>query len=562
MAIGGVGIGSIGDGLVGVGKIGIGSIGIEQNPQEDDLVPTPYPPAGAQYWLSTSITNAAVSTGASYRNIIIDGCIESSVWIANGLYNLVCFNPSLHVGGGVQAYQSCPYTADPTVAANWSAPVAIIGQGVGGYAGTPQHSWVLVDGQNLYCYFCDVNNQYGWCASANINAPTVWTTLGTQTSLLPGLHTNNGNFCVVKYNGLYYMWLDCVENVLGYQVYQIALCTCTSPTGPFNVIINPLTSLAFPTSGQPTGGAVPGGPFVQYEAATGYFVYYGHGGSWGAGYYPNNMYRLYCTPANLGTDNWIPLDGGYPFMVCAGAYEIDQIADPFLIQGPTGTQYLFYEGGNNRNGLFQLSVVALVPKLMQKSGPNWIPAEAGFDPNPVFISPYLNWNFSFNAAAFPLGTGAYSAPINVGTWVLDTTAANDYLFNALSYNSSAAQNDFIGFDCQPAPGYWTMELVVHTGPNQGIITVGFNGGSGQTPPGGMIYDLPIGPTNVIDCYSPTDVYNVRFSITNIQIGGITTARRRIILQVATKNASSGGYGLGWHSITMFRTSDYCPIFPI
>ena len=107
-----IGVGVISIGSSGVGSIGIGHIGIEQQEGGDDLMPTPYPPATGQFWLSSSVTNMGVSPGAAYRNIIIGGAIEPSVWIANGLYNMMCFDPA-----GYQAYASCPLTADPTVKA-------------------------------------------------------------------------------------------------------------------------------------------------------------------------------------------------------------------------------------------------------------------------------------------------------------------------------------------------------------------------------------------------------------------------------------------------------------
>ena len=549
-----IGVGVISIGSSGVGSIGIGHIGIEQQEGGDDLIPTPYPPATGQFWLSSSVTNMGVSPGAAYRNIIIGGAIESSVWIANGLYNMMCFDPA-----GYQAYAYCSLTADPTVKANWSGLTDVIGQGLGGYAGTPQHSWVMVDGNNLYCYFADTSNQYMWVATASISAPTVWTTQGTQTSLLPSLHADNGNNAVVKYNNTYYMFLENVLSISGYNIYQIGVFSSSSPTGPFTTLVNPLTSLRFNTGGQPVPAL--GGPWVGFESGTGLFVMYMHCGAWGNAVLPSSIYRATIPPSQLGTDNWTPADNGYAMMVCAGAYEIDQVADPFIVQGPSGTQYMFYEGGNNRNGLFELSVVTLAPRLMQRSGPNWVPADAGADPNPPFISPYLVWSFSANAGQYPQGNGPYGLPANVGTWLLDTTAANGYLYNALSYNSSAAQNDYISFDMSLAPGYWALTVMCHTGPAQGIITISFNNGSGATPPGGIIYDVPVGPTELLDCYSASDVYNVPKTIAGIQVGGTSTQRRRLVMQVATKNAASSGYGLGWHSFTMYRTSDYCPVFP-
>lgn len=512
-------------------------------------VTTSATPPSSLFWQSTSIAYMGVSPGASSRNIIIPGAIECSVWIANNLWNLNCYDPA-----GYQAYASCPLSSDPTVEANWSGLTRTIGQGLGGFAGHPQHSWVLVDGNNLYCYFADTSNQYIWCATANINSPTVWTTQGTQTSCVPGLHYDNGNSCVIKYNGTYYMFLENVLSISGYNVYQIGVLSSSSPLGPFTVLVNPLTSLRFNTGGQPVAAC--SGPWVGFEAGTGLFVMYMHAGAWGDATLPSSMYRATISPAQIGTDNWTPLDGGYPFMVCAGAYEIDQIADPFVIQIPNGVSYLFYESGNNRDGRFNLSVATLQPRLMQKSGPNWVPADCGSDPNPPFISPYLVWSFSATAGQYPEGSGPYGAPANVGTWTLDTTTAG-MLYNARSYNSTAALNDMISFDMSLAPGYWTLVLMCQTGPGQGIVSLEFNNGAGS---GGIIYDVPVSPNQLIDNYSASDTYNVKQTITGIQIGGTSTQRRRMIFKVTGQNASSSGYGFGWHSWTMYRTSDYCPVF--
>lgn len=109
------------------------------------------------------------------------------------------------------------------------------------------------------------------------------------------------------------------------------------------------------------------------------------------------------------------------------------------------------------------------------------------------------------------------------------------LLNLGKYNSST-QNDEINFDLVLAQGTWDVEVMHDTGASRGIISVQFDGVEKGT----------------IDPYNASISYNNLSSVTGIAVA--VSAKVRLKLKIATKNASSSGYFCQIQHIQLRRTA--------
>ena len=133
--------------------------------------------------------------------------------------------------------------------------------------------------------------------------------------------------------------------------------------------------------------------------------------------------------------------------------------------------------------------------------------------------------------------------VNVDVFMTAISAVNwstiTVVVNAV-YNgyllSSGAQNDEVSFDVVLATGTWTFELIYPKGSNAGIVTV-------------LLDSTSLG---TIDAYVAGTSYDNRSQITGIAVS--TTAKYRLTLRMATKNASSTGYFGGIQHLQFKRTA--------
>lgn len=135
--------------------------------------------------------------------------------------------------------------------------------------------------------------------------------------------------------------------------------------------------------------------------------------------------------------------------------------------------------------------------------------------------------------------------IDINVYVTGITQTN---FNTLSGNDTAAlygywkqsggsQNDEIGWDVILAAGTWTLELIHVTSSNRGIYTASLDAGS-------------VGTIDGYDGAGP--VRNVRSTITGISVAA--TGKKRLLLKMATKNASSSSYFGSIQHVSLRRTA--------
>jgi hypothetical protein len=122
-------------------------------------------------------------------------------------------------------------------------------------------------------------------------------------------------------------------------------------------------------------------------------------------------------------------------------------------------------------------------------------------------------------------------------WTIDAGAANgERITNGFLYNSPGAVNDEIGWDVVLAAGTWTFSLLYTKISPGGIITVSLDGSSLGT----------------IDTYNAATTPNQRASITGISVA--SSGKKRLLLKMATKNASSSNYWAALQALGLIRTA--------
>lgn len=487
-------------------------------------VPSIAPPADAnvKYWLSNALRNVTVDPSPASRFSLFAGQ-EPSAWWDNNKWNILYTN-----GNGYVAYRSC--TSDPTVAANWSSETVVINLG----RFTP-HGYLYREGSTLYYYFADHADQGIYVATAPATNPGgTWTVVGeviqpTVPSGIGGAHT--GNMCVVKDGSTYYMFIEqLAQNVLGADgttnSWQMFVATSSSPTGTF---VDTVSTLGPLTTLRPNGMGSVSGPSVAYE--NGEWIMFYHGGAW-ARFFPDQGYRA--VASNLAADAWTQLDQGRPFARRAASKDYDQVADISFARHPNGEAYLFYAANRNATpSSFNIVVTPLLPALMVRTASGaWMraaPASNGelavfnaFTPRVTQSVPYLD----------PQGT------VRGGTWGLDTSPAGMWS-NVRRRNSTAALNDYIGFDVLVAPGTYSFALTYGKGPDHAIISLEMS----ATAPSSFNKTF----STTIDGYAASASVNNQAAIT-LTVYGTEPIWARIRLKAGSKHASSSGYVIsdqGW-----------------
>lgn len=152
------------------------------------------------------------------------------------------------------------------------------------------------------------------------------------------------------------------------------------------------------------------------------------------------------------------------------------------------------------------------------------------------------------------GTGAFSVPpatsvvypwlvdVNVFPTAISQTNWDTILGEAATdlygwaKSSSGAQNAEICWDVVLAAGTWTVELIHHQAGDRGIYSVQFDTVEQGT----------------IDGYNAVETHNVRSSVSGITVAA--TAKVRLKLKMATKNASSSSYKGVVHHVQLRRTA--------
>ena len=499
-----------------------------------DNLNLPGAPVPGAVYNANNIQYARIDNSPTQKIPLMISTGEPSVWeYPAGTHNLMGDNSS-H-----QTYFSC--TGDPMVAANWSGGTNVLGGGTGGEAGSALHSWVIPIGSTLYMWYIDSSGNLNYATAPLAAGTPVFTKQGTciATGNMPG---SGGNIAVIPYGGTYYMFL---EYILSPYSYSVGLYSCATAGGTYTSVVHPLNSLrqSIPMlTVSHTNYFSTNGPWVGIDEDGQTLVMFHHSCTSGSGLnVPTDIFRATIPLASIATDGWTPSNQGWPVVTRTAPGEITQVGDPFIYRPSTGGRYMFYNGTCSLNGVgnSQMYITSLKPNKMVYDGYSWRNAEVTSD----YIYPAAEWAGHIEqmmiAAMQP--AGSFSPIEAVGTWALDYTVANAYVYGAMSQNTSAAQNDALWFDVYVAPGQYRLDVICETGPAQGIITVTL-----------LVEPNAAQSWTTIDTYSSGTVYNVNLHVNQLQVNGVYPVHAKMKWTMASKNASSSGYGLGWMSWTLTR----------
>lgn len=557
------------------------------------IIPTSTPPANPSVgatWLSSNLANMTVDPSPLAHIPLLGGITgqEPNVWYANGVYNLLYSSSSL-------MYSSCSGTKDPltgfsaigstsgttltitainsgsiqigmiisfggnnttitsfgtgngaigtytisgsvgTIASStvlgsfWSNPVTVLGGGNGGVTDALAHSSIYIEGSTLYAYFVDtVTNAVG-VATAPLSTPTVWI---YQNQIVAGTGigsgTSNGNPRVVLSLGTYYLFqeglnFDTMPGDGLTDSWQEFECTSTSPLGPFTGCSQLFSLRSGPNSSESNVC------IIQQNST---WIAYYHTQPWGRSL-PSQIYVA--TNTNIATDSWIVQNNSSPLIKLSHSYEVDQVADPKLVQSPGGPWYVFFTAGDNTSGGlgFHIMGARLLPALMQWNGTQWINATTTYNNTP----PIKNSSDYFFKQNIPFLSP--SGVASTGSWALEAaTVPGGYL----RYNSSNAVNDALQWDIFLPAGTFNLDVYYQTSAAGGINTIKLSDGTNANFP------ISVG---TIDTYSASP--SVGHSTLSFILYGTESIRRRMRFQALTKNASSSGFTLADYGWTITRT---------
>lgn len=283
---------------------------------------------------------------------------EPSVWFYGGLWHM------LYTGGSGSTHYLF-YASAASLDALWTkAGTQVIGGGQGGHSTGAYHSFVLVDGDTLYCYFVDeADGSLLKVAVANAATPTVWVK-NAKTFALPSGMTQWGNVGILKDGAVYRIMM---EGSTAAASWQMAYGTLDAPLGTITVITNPVTQLR-PSAGNAT--ATVSGAQLFKEGAD--YVLYFHAGR--SGSLPTEIYRA--TTSDFAT--WTLSNNGYPIIERAHAFEVDQVADIHMVQDPaTGRWYAFYTAMDNSQVKAKIMVLPAVVVDVDAAGRPTAPRSSG-----------------------------------------------------------------------------------------------------------------------------------------------------------------------------------------
>lgn len=357
----------------------------------------------AGIWFSTAAADVSIPPGPGKRKIAIrqDQTYETaliqepSVWYFGGAWHM------LYSSGSSVCYATSRAPDGP-----WSKSGPVLGNGVGGFAGAPQHGFLYEEEGTLYYFFVDSLTPTRFrVATASAATPTAWSTLdsGTWSFTPPAVYASSlGNIAVIRRSDGTYAWF--VECSFGSNGWQIGVAVSSTLLGAAPVVTHfPITSLRPPQTTLSGIQFYPAGnPWVCEENGR-YVMLYGISLTSTA----TEIYRA------VSTDlvNWVPTDNGYPFIRRAAPEECDQAVDPHLARGPNGVYWAFWAAMNNVTLNSFIMCAPTVPAINVWDGDMWRHVD---NSDPFFIQDFITWSRQ---------TGDRTG-INRHRVVYDTTSAN------------------------------------------------------------------------------------------------------------------------------------------
>ncbi|WP_427174470.1 hypothetical protein [Arthrobacter sp. 92] len=351
----------------------------------------PANPQNGQVWLSSRWQDSYIPAGAAQHNHIVQPAggwegawvQEPQVWY-NTATSQFCM---IYTGGVASEYlglMTCPGTSDPMVLGNWtrSGPNPVIGNTYGGWAGSAQHSGVLVENGTIYVYFCDPATGALHVATAATSAPSVFTHVGIVFTPPAGTIAPSANPHVMNVAGTYTMFFE-VRDSTGNR-WQLGRATSATPTGTFTSVSYPMPGLEINP-----GKSCFSNIFIVKEGPL--YVAWLHC-TWGqfqtTMYLPSAVYRATSTDLNT----WTLTDGQMPLIRLDHQFEVDQVADVCLVTGPTGINYAFWSACDNVFSTGHIMGAVVAPRPMQWDGAKWKPLVSATPAGPNLLIPFHGAN--------------------------------------------------------------------------------------------------------------------------------------------------------------------------
>ena len=553
------------------------------------------------------ISTYSISSAASDRYPLGLNGQELSVWYANGVYNATFTN-----GGSTISYMY--NSTDPTVPSNWSTPFVVLGAGTGGQAGTCAHSYVYIEGGTIYIYYIELSSKNIRVAAAPlVFSPSSGPVFSAPTTVFTGVvggGSANGNCCVVKVAGTYYMFQESLwGNVFPVEgstsSFQIAMLTCATVNGTFVLGYGQVSSIRPSPNGSCSGADV---KIVGSNA-----VMYYHGSTYSRAF-PDDIFRATIPLANIATDTWT-------------ITQLPLIPEIFTVPpsgtGPGTLSLQFPAKGGNYNTTLSTGQVISMTYTFNSTTVTWSTAVTGtptavaqvnrlFLGNPALMKrahffefdqiadPYVctgpngvsylfyegcnNRTPSYQLMVTPLlptpvhNDGPYAHPVLGSRYGQPPYWNNDDAWTYRNYPLALASGQGNAVVNEAKTG-GTWAIVATAGAPNGSIRTNTSAVSGDfieydvtAPPGTYTLNLnyQTGPANgifsiylydgfnlapsakTVDSYAASGAY-ASSTITNIWILGYETFRWRLRMACTSKNASSTGFTIADCGFTLQRT---------
>jgi hypothetical protein len=127
-------------------------------------------------------------------------------------------------------------------------------------------------------------------------------------------------------------------------------------------------------------------------------------------------------------------------------------------------------------------------------------------------------------------------PVSTETGWDTVSQSSSYLVGGVRGTDNGDQNNEVGWDVVLAAGTWTITLIGIKSTDYGICTVSLDGSSVGT----------------LDMYAASSTNNNVMSLTGVTVSA--TGKKRLLLKMATKNASSSAYKAAVNIVSLLRTA--------
>jgi len=328
------------------------------------VVKGPTPPLDeSALWLSTAKKHLRLSHAPSERRILLraDQSWETRVSEPDAFWNetlgLYCI---YYNAGGPLGLATSPSIFGP-----WTKYQVLANPAV--------HHSTIVIGSTIYIFYIGSPNTSVKLATAPLSDPSNVTLVGTVlTSAALGTSVEFGNSCVIELNGVYRMYIEYAAPSYG---WQMAIAECATIDGTYTYLTAAVSSLQ-PSFG--TGSIVGGTNGVsgmQVFRENGELVAWYHSSD--SNEQGSEIY-VATSPESDGF-NWTIKNNGYPVIRRALPQEVDQAADPCVLELKGGGFEVLFDAYDNASGVCYITAAHLSPQFHEFDGNRWRPIMPSVD---------------------------------------------------------------------------------------------------------------------------------------------------------------------------------------